>query len=218
VQLYLIRHGQSENNARPEHLRVEDAELTELGHQQAQHLAHWIDTVGLDRLFCSPFRRTLQTSWPLCQQAGLEVEVMVQLHEIGGCVAGPGEGELVGRPGITGEQLRSEFPGYLVPDSIDDDGWWKSQPHETDGQMHSRAEKILASTIDQFADGDLKVGYVMHADITAHLLSAVAKVTSDSVGRVLYNTGITRLAINADSLVMDIHNSISHLPMTMASR
>ena len=46
VQLYLIRHGQSENNARPEHLRVEDAELTDLGHQQAEQLAPWIATVG----------------------------------------------------------------------------------------------------------------------------------------------------------------------------
>ena len=36
MQLYLIRHGQSENNGRPEHLRVEDAELTDLGHQQAE--------------------------------------------------------------------------------------------------------------------------------------------------------------------------------------
>ena len=72
MQLYLIRHGQSENNARPEHMRVEDAELTELGHQQARHLAPWIATLELDRLFCSPFRRALQTAWPLMQQAGLE--------------------------------------------------------------------------------------------------------------------------------------------------
>lgn len=62
MELYLIRHGQSENNARPEHLRVEDALLTELGHQQAGLAAEWIKTIGLDRLFSSPFRRALQTA------------------------------------------------------------------------------------------------------------------------------------------------------------
>ena len=136
MQLYLIRHGQSENNARPEYVRVEDAELTELGHQQARHLAPWIATLELDRLFCSPFRRTLQTAWPLMQQAGLEVEVKIPLHEAGGCVAGPGGDDLVGRPGITGDELREDFPGYRVPASIDENGWWKSQPNETDAQLH----------------------------------------------------------------------------------
>ena len=218
MQLYLIRHGQSENNARPEHVRVEDAELTELGHQQALHLAPWVATLGLDRLFCSPFRRALQTAWPLMQQAGLEVEVKVQLHEAGGCVAGPGGDDLVGRPGITGDELRAGFPGYRVPDSIDENGWWKSQPNETAEQIHERVENLLQSTIEEFSDGDQKIGFMMHADITHHLLSEVAGVTSDRLERVLYNTAVTRLTISLDSLVMDIYNSISHLPMSMASR
>ena len=218
MQLYLIRHGQSENNARPEHLRVEDAELTELGHQQAQHLAPWFATLELDRFFCSPFRRTLQSALPLAEQSGLDVEVKVELHEVGGCVAGPGGGELVGRPGISGDQLRADFPGYRVPDVIDENGWWKSQPNETAEQIHERVENLLQSTIEEFAEGDQKIGFMMHADITHHLLSDVAGVTSDRLERVLYNTAVTRLTIGHDSLVMDIYNSISHLPMSMASR
>ena len=218
MQLYLIRHGQSENNARPEHVRVEDAELTELGHQQAQHLAPWVATLGLDRLFCSPFRRALQTAWPLMQQAGLEVEVKVQLHEAGGCVAGPGGDDLVGRPGITGDELRAGFPGYRVPDSIDENGWWKSKPNETDAQIHERVEDLFQSTVEEFSDSDQKIGFVMHADVIHHLLSVVARVTGDRLARVLYNAAITRLTIGRDSLVMDIYNSISHLPMSMASR
>jgi 2,3-bisphosphoglycerate-dependent phosphoglycerate mutase len=218
VQLYLIRHGQSENNACPEHMRVEDAELTELGQQQARHLAPWIATLELDRLFCSPFRRTLQTAWPLMQQAGLEVEVKIPLHEVGGCVAGPGGDDLVGRPGITGDELREDFPGYQVPASIDENGWWKSQPNETDAQLHKRVEDLFQSTVEEFADSDQKIGFMMHADITHHLLSVVARVTGDRLARVLYNTAVTRLTIGRDSLVMDIYNSISHLPMSMASR
>ena len=38
MRLYLIRHAQSENNARPEHERVEDPGLTELGARQIDHL------------------------------------------------------------------------------------------------------------------------------------------------------------------------------------
>ena len=36
MQLYLIRHAESENNARPEHDRVEDPSITTLGRRQAE--------------------------------------------------------------------------------------------------------------------------------------------------------------------------------------
>ena len=79
-------------------------------------------------------------------------------------------------------------------------------------------EDLFQSTVAEFAESDQKIGFVMHADITHYLLSVVAGVTSDRLERVLYNTAVTRLTICRDSLVMDIYNSISHLPMSMVSR
>ncbi len=218
MELYLIRHGQSENNARPEHLRVEDALLTELGHQQADLLAQWVKTVELDRLFSSPFRRALQTAWPIQQASGVPVEVLVPLHEVGGCMSGPGPDNFVGCPGIRRSELLEEFPGYQVPEEIDQTGWWKSKPAEDDQQVHQRATDVLDWVRQEFAAGQDKVGFVMHADVTRHLLNNVARVTSEHSHRILYNTSVTRLSIEGEQLALELYNSISHLPMSLTSR
>ena len=48
MELYLIRHAQSLNNALPAEDRVEDAPLTDIGHQQCSHLAKWIPELKTD--------------------------------------------------------------------------------------------------------------------------------------------------------------------------
>ena len=62
MELYLIRHAQSLNNALPEEQRVEDPGLTELGLQQADCLGKWIGTLALTKVITSPFRRALETA------------------------------------------------------------------------------------------------------------------------------------------------------------
>ena len=85
MQLFLIRHAQSQNNALPEEQRVEDPGLTELGHRQAELLADWVPALNLTRLITSPFRRTLLTTEPIRRATSLIPEVRVDLHEQGGC-------------------------------------------------------------------------------------------------------------------------------------
>ena len=47
--LYLVRHGESANNALPNHQRVADPSLTELGQKQAHNLAaHYSDFGPID--------------------------------------------------------------------------------------------------------------------------------------------------------------------------
>jgi 2,3-bisphosphoglycerate-dependent phosphoglycerate mutase len=47
MQLLLVRHAQSANNALPTELRVHDPGLTETGNLQAEHLADWLQTLPL---------------------------------------------------------------------------------------------------------------------------------------------------------------------------
>ena len=70
----------------------------------------------------------------------------------------------------------------------------------------------------EFAAGQDKVGFVMHADVTRHLLNNVARVTSEHSHRILYNTSVTRLSIEGEQLALELYNSISHLPMSLTSR
>lgn len=119
MELYLIRHGQSQNNVRPEKLREEDPSLTDDGRRQSHYLAEWIHHLRLTRLITSPFLRTLETTAHLCKRLDLIPEVRVELHELGGCVAGPRIGALKGRPGMTRSQIEERCPDIKVPADID---------------------------------------------------------------------------------------------------
>ena len=69
MHLYLIRHGQSENNALEESLRVKDPGLTEAGLTQVDYLGKWFSVRPLDVLITSPFRRAQP---PSVAKIGLE--------------------------------------------------------------------------------------------------------------------------------------------------
>ena len=101
MDLYLIRHAQSLNNAQPPELRVEDPALTDLGHEQSRRLAEHVTSLRLTKLITSPFRRALQTAEHIRLATGLIPEVRIDLHETGGCVSGIAPPLMVGRPGMT---------------------------------------------------------------------------------------------------------------------
>ena len=85
MELFLIRHGQSTNNALEDWTqRVEDPLLTESGLRQAEHTAAHL-AAGLhlhpsnraarrpllDRLYCSPMIRAMQTAQTIGRSLGV---------------------------------------------------------------------------------------------------------------------------------------------------
>jgi len=167
MELYLIRHGQSVNNALPEgEPRVQDAPLTELGHRQAALLASYLAdgrngdpryspstgyaeyegeaTFGITHLYTSPMHRALQTTLPIARALRLRPEVWIDIHEHGGVYQTTPDG-VVGHPGLTRAQVASDYPDYILPDGLTDAGWWNtalgSEPYHT---AAGRAIKIAA--------------------------------------------------------------------------
>ena len=214
MQLYLIRHAQSQNNALPEEQRVEDPGLTELGHRQAEHLAEWIPALNLTRLITSPFRRTLLTTEPIVRTTSLRPEVRIDLHEQGGCYRGHTLDNIVGRPGMTRREIESEFSGYRVGDEIDGDGWWGSKPYESWQAARERAARLLEATRLEFAHTNERVAYVMHADIKVLFLAHVHPELID----VPCNTSVTEIEFDSSSHQLKAFNQVDHLPSHLVTR
>ncbi|MEX0819987.1 MAG: histidine phosphatase family protein [Pirellulaceae bacterium] len=214
MQLYLIRHAQSQNNALPEEERVEDPGLTDLGCQQAELLAAWIPALRLTRLITSPFRRTLLTTEPIRRATSLVPEVRIDLHEQGGCYGGHSFSNLVGRPGMTRSEIESEFRGFRVAEDIDGEGWWRCQPHESLQAARVRAARLLELTKREFAHTDERVAFVMHADIKLLFLAQLDPRLID----VPCNTSITEIELTRDSHDLRTFNQISHLPTHLVTR
>ena len=211
MDLYLIRHAQSRNNALPAALRVEDPPLTELGHVQAQRLAARVAELQLTRLVTSPFRRALQTAEHIRQATGLVPEVRVDLHETGGCVQGVELASMVGCPGMSRAEILAEFPGYQLEPSHDGQGWWRSQPYESEPVARQRAARLLAQTHAEFAAPDHRVAYVMHGDFQLLFLSQF-----HSLPLVLaLNASLTRVRVSAGAAELVDFNSVEHMPEHM---
>ncbi len=213
MELYLIRHAQSANNAKPEEDRVADPPLTDLGREQAGHLAMRVNSLKLTRLITSPFLRTLQTADTISAETGLRPEVRIQLHEQGGCYSGHLPFRRIGQPGLTRSEIGQAFPGFDVEPELDGEGWWRSQPYEHKEQARRRAQSLLQRTRDEFGDSSERVGYVMHADIKLLLLE---NVYAESL-EVPFNASVTRVTIAPDDVRLVEYNRVDHLPADLVT-
>ena len=78
--MYIIRHGESQGNIG---LDIEDPELTETGHKQAELLALRLRNIKFDAILSSPLTRAIQTATPLSELRNTPITVMHSLHEAG---------------------------------------------------------------------------------------------------------------------------------------
>lgn len=241
MQLYLIRHGQSENNANFEdlHNRVEDPQLTAVGKKQAQHLADFLATAqnreklvqlpaddperksrftfGFTHIYVSAMHRALQTALPISAAVNIKPEIWIDIHEHGGIWMLEADEIRTSRPGMKRSQIEAEFPDYLIPDTITESGWWWHEGEEDIYQCYARASKVAetlrrrATTMDSAHD---VVALVTHGTFLDCLLKAFTeRLPTYDYYNFHYNTGVTRLDILHDGKVLIRYtNRVEHLP------
>ena len=230
MQLYLIRHGQSQNNIlTPDtnHLRVSDPDLTELGQQQAevvaQHLADfrvWGKSYGITHLYCSAMRRTLQTTQPIAKALNLIPEVWVDIHERGGIFLKEAPETYVGYPGMTRSQIQNEFPDYILPDEVTENGWWNvADGMEDELASQYRAMKVAAALRSRMDTADC-IALVTHGGFMDILLMALTRrlpVNEELFHFIHHNTAITAIRFYKEETVLYYTNRTEHLPPDLRS-
>lgn len=236
MELYIIRHGQSLNNAMPDdQLRVPDAPLTELGREQAERLAGYLQDGrnrdpwynpstgysrleheagwGITHLYVSPMTRALQTCQPIVAALGIQPEVWLETHEHGGVYQRRPEG-IVGFTGRTRREIESDFPGYLLSEGISDQGWWNpARGSETMPEAIGRAVQV-AGDLRRRAESDDRILIVTHGTFIDTLIKALfAQLPSRALFYLHYNTAITRIDFTErERLLVRYLNRVAHLP------
>ena len=235
AQLYLIRHGQSVNNAlADQRLRTADPGLTDIGHAQARHIARHLETQpdktdmrdgrggvaghGIRRLYCSPMLRALQTAEPIAAALGLVAEVWLDVFESGGIWLDSGDGQgPVGYPGLRRSELAAKFPGFTLPTEATEEGWW-NRPFEAPEQMSERAARVAAAIRRRLARSEERVAVVSHGTFMNTLIAQLAFGSAvDGVFFSNHNTAISRLDFDGDRLMVRYLNRIDHLPPELAT-
>lgn len=80
MDLYIIRHGESQGNVG---LNIENPELTDLGKKQAELLALRLRNIKFDAILSSPLKRAVQTATPLAELQKTPITVLENLYEVG---------------------------------------------------------------------------------------------------------------------------------------
>ncbi len=133
MNVYFVRHGQSEGNLKNLHQSPE-MPLSEDGKNQAVILAERLKEMPIDLIFTSPFIRSSQTAKIISEKLGLPVEYWEELKER------KRPSEIYG--------LKTTNPKARRINKLISDNWpkgnWRYSDDETFEELKLRAEKVLA--------------------------------------------------------------------------
>jgi 2,3-bisphosphoglycerate-dependent phosphoglycerate mutase len=238
MRLYLIRHGQSVNNAlyeqgleRDRHF---DPDLTEIGHEQARRVAQYLaenhDMPGrlsepfkLSHLYCSAMTRAMQTTQPIAAALNIQPEVWVDVHETGGLFLTDDDNKVTAYPGLTRTEISTKFPGYTLPELITESGWWDvTRATEKPADYMARAIRV-AQALRERADSPERIGIVTHGAFMDALIKAFLNQLPAHPHFLFYshyNTAITRIDFGEgmdghhlkDRMRLHYLNRVNHLP------
>jgi 2,3-bisphosphoglycerate-dependent phosphoglycerate mutase/probable phosphoglycerate mutase len=165
--------------------------------------------------------RALQTAQPIGQALDLTPEVWVDLHEHGGIYLDHGpDGGLVGYPGKTRAEILAEFPNYLLPETVTEEGWW-NRGHEDWPACQGRAIRVagqLRELAEQIGPNE-RVAMVSHGGFLAVLLKALLNhLPAADIFYHHFNTAITRIDFRSNGK-LDVRylNRIPHLSPDLVS-
>jgi probable phosphoglycerate mutase len=133
VELWLVRHGETEWSASGQHTSYTDLPLTEAGRRQAAAVRDVVGDLSPALVLCSPRRRAVETA----DLAGLRVdEITEDLTEWN-----YGEYE-----GLTTNQIREQVPDWTIfRDGV--------RGGETAEQVGERADRVLARAARTLPEG-----------------------------------------------------------------
>lgn len=233
MQLYFVRHGQSENNRRwaltGSHIgRSEDPALTDVGQQQAAKLAEFLSHPGipagnpqydlqnvggfpLTHLYCSLMVRAIETGLAVAQTLDLPLISWADAHEVGGIHQTCDEGEHRGLPGKNRAELEALYPDLILPETLGDEGWW-NRPYEDLPQRAERAERFVETLLQRHGGTDDRVAVVSHGGFYNHVLQSMfCWPQENQYWFTLNNVGITRIDFAQDMMWLCYANRVDFL-------
>jgi 2,3-bisphosphoglycerate-dependent phosphoglycerate mutase len=222
MQVYFIRHAQSQNNALFLNTggrvgRVSDPALTEMGCKQtaclAEYLGNHTGQYGWTHIYTSLMQRAILTALPVAEALKMPLRAEMELHETGGVyMEDESTGEPIGLPGRTRVEYEKFFPALLLPDALDGNGWW-NRPFEVQEDRYKRANRVVKWLIQTHPNPDDHVAIVSHYGFFNYFLWAMFGQTRpvNSLFTV-YNTSLSLFEVDEEGIRAVYINRVDHLP------
>lgn len=195
MRLFFVRHGQSENNALwaqslSYNGRVSDPQLTNIGKQQIEHTARFLDYCltsdsqsihdpscffesGKIHLYCSLMERSIQSGLIISERLNAKLKALVDVHEKGGIYHFDEiSAEPVGESGYGRTFFENKYPDLILPEEVNCDGWWNKE-YETSAQSKIRAKKVMEFLLINHGKSDDSVIFISHGGFYNELLGVL---------------------------------------------
>jgi broad specificity phosphatase PhoE len=132
ADIYLVRHGQNEDNLEGTLNGHRDRPLTELGREQARTIAAKLKDNGIQVIYASPLKRAYETATIIAEILGLSVQIDPELIERDfGVMTGRPVASVLDLP--TSQVLRTEGVNYFL----------EAEGAEDFPTLYLRAQRVL---------------------------------------------------------------------------
>lgn len=204
LNLFLLRHGQTDASLERRFSGSLDAQLSPLGHEMAHAFAEAYATTPWQAIYSSPQQRARDTAAPLAAKTGMPVQVVEGLREI---AYGAWEG-------ILEDEVRRRWPTEY--------GWWAADPAaraapggESGFQVAARALAAIDQIRASHDSGPVLV--VSHKStlrlVVCALLGIDLRRFRDRVAQPV--ASVTEFEIDSASALLKRLADVSHLPVRL---
>jgi broad specificity phosphatase PhoE len=215
MRIYLVRHGQSTNNA--EQPRVADPALTDLGRQQARAAADALARKNRQfaAIYASPMRRAIETAVTIQAALNAPVTLLPSLCEMNG---------VHWDVGMTREAILNEWPGLILGEGISANGWWTPLEGFEEMEAGYRRAAVALRDLRSRHSHDDTIAVITHGGFGTALIATLLGLPPASDELFLFwNCGITRVDLRrehdpedpARSVRLTYHNNTAHLSPDM---
>lgn len=195
MEILLLRHGETEKNVKNvTHKHGEDTRLNEVGREQARRLAEVCRDHRVQKVYCSPETRAMETAGIIAEELDLDTTIVDGLTERHW---GDWEG-----------QAWSEIQSHLQKMSLDE----RRKFIPPNGESWEIMEQRLLDAVNEIlGQGDV-AAVVTHAGALRALMPPLkGDAIETSLGYEFDNASVTIFDQEADELIQTLENDTSHL-------
>jgi broad specificity phosphatase PhoE len=167
LMIYFLRHGETTASRTGGYCGTLDPDLTPEGYQMAEDFANAYQSVSWVAVFSSPLRRAVATAKPLCEAAGIRMQLQDGLKEI---AFGQWEGKT---PEVVNREFHDDYVRWLT-----DPGWNAPTGGQKGIDIARRSSLVLEQIEKTYTTGNVLV--VSHKATTRIMLCALLGI---DVGR-----------------------------------
>ena len=200
LNLYIVRHGQTEWNLEKRMQGQKDSPLTELGREQADKLRHSLENIKWDAIYSSSSQRALTTANIIRSNQEIPIILRDELQEMS---FGDWEGKLLKDIAESEPQKNEDF--WMSPDL------YVASSGEDFFDVEKRVTKEIKKIVERHSAGNILL--VTHTVIVKLLMAYFEKRPLEALWNPPYiqPTALCRVEIENEQVNILLHGDTSHL-------